>query len=390
MKGSVITTRGGTKQRHGNVTSLLLAILLGAGAGCSYVEISPAVPRNNTEPVYELTGTPPGAGEVPGVMSKPVVDPEDLIEPGDTLGIVVRRGAGEEKYDATVRANGNVTVSFMEVNVKGLSEAEAEARIEEKLSLVIRQPRVQVRIMQKGITRPKSFYVLGEVKAGGKFPLGRRMTLLQAISSSGGHTDLADLTKVVVISKRGETPLIRVANLQMTLVTGDTRADLMLEDNDVVFIPRSAIGDWNTYYNRALLPVMNTLFLTLNATFIGKTLQVLFATPEPTAAQATVPVCWVAATLYGEHAWQTHLLRWYIRGPLSEHWHGRLFANLYSRYGQRVAQVLRRHPGLQAVVRPLFDWLLGQAILAVDAGKAGPLRPRESAVMQTAGPDIRR
>ena len=82
------------KQRGESVLRpLLLIIPLGAWAGCSYVEISPAVPPNNTEPVYELTGPPPGAGERPGAMGKPLVDPEDLIESGDTLGGVVRRGS---------------------------------------------------------------------------------------------------------------------------------------------------------------------------------------------------------------------------------------------------------------------------------------------------------
>lgn len=377
--------RGGALKQRGEsvLRSLLLIIPLGAWAGCSYVEISPAVPPNNTEPVYELTGPPPGTGERPGAMGKPLVDPEDLIESGDTLGVVVRRGAGEEKYDATVRANGNISVSFMEINVKGLSEAEAEARLAEKLSAVIREPRVQVRLLQKGITRPKNFYALGEVKTPGKFPLGRRLTLLQALSTAGGHSDVADLTKVVVISKRGEAPLIRVANLQMTLVSGDTRADLQLEDNDVMFVPRSAIGDWSVYYQKALLPVMNTIFTTLNAVFIGKTLQVLLATPDPGGAQATIPVCWVASTLYGEHAWQTHLLRWYILGPFSEHWHGRLFANLYSRYGQWVAQVLQRHPSLQGIVRPLFDRLLRQAVSA-----AGQERHGEGATRRRGDPPV--
>jgi hypothetical protein len=74
--------------------------------------------------------------------------------------------------------------------------------------------------------------------------------------------------------------------------------------------------------------------------------------------------CWVAVVLYGEHDWQTHLLRWYIVGPLSQHMIGRWFANLYRRYGQQVAWLITQHPTLQGPCRLLFDRLLQNAVVA--------------------------
>lgn len=342
--------------RKFHIRALLLVMLIVAGGGCS--DSPTPLPPKTPSAVYELSVVPTTPVGMPG--SIPAVDPEDLIQPGDVLEVVVRRGAGEEKYAATVRANGLITAAFTDIDVKGLTEAEAEERINKKLSVVIRNPSVQVRLAQKGITRPKNFYLVGEVKTSGKFPLGRRTTLLQAISQGGGYTDIASLDKVVVISRRGETSLIRVANLYQALQTGDMTADLTLEDNDVVFIPRSRMGDWFTYYNKTLLPILNTANIGAGVVFIGKSLQVLFATPEQ--APNIAVTCWVASVLYGEHAWQTQLLRWYITGPFSEHWHGRLFADLYRRYGQQTAAILRRHPGLQVIVKPLFDHLLRQAI----------------------------
>ncbi|MEW6544173.1 MAG: polysaccharide biosynthesis/export family protein [Nitrospirota bacterium] len=305
------------------------------------------------------------------------VDPNDLIDAGDTLEVIVRRGAGEEKYAATVRSNGTITVAFTDVDVKGLTEAESEARLNEKLAAVIRNPRVQVRIAQKGITRPKFFYILGEVKNPGKLPLDRNMTLLQAISAGGGHSEVADMRKVVTISRRGEVPVVRVANLQTVLVSGDLTADIPLEDNDIVFVPRSAIGDWSVYYNKALLPVLNSLLTATNIVFINKVMQDLFAqTTGPGVAVGTT--CWVARVLYGEQAWQTNLLRWYIWGPFAEHWYGRLFGDLYMRYGREVADFLKRHPGAKMLVKPLFDRLLQEAVEAVGQKQASRLAPRAS------------
>jgi protein involved in polysaccharide export with SLBB domain len=294
-------------------------------------------------------------------------DPETIIEPGDTLEIIVRRGAGEEKYVATVLTSGVVTVSFQDINVQGLTEVEAEARVTQELSAVIKNPRVQVRLAQKRPVRPKNFYIFGEVKNAGKYVLERNATLLHALGQSGGYTDVADLDRVVVISRSKEdpeNPVIRVANVQNFLTKGDLRADLPVEDNDVIFVPRSGIGDWNHYYLKAVLPALNSLLLATNAVFIGKTLQTLFITPDPQPAAATVPVCWIARVLYGEQAWQVRVLRWYIWGPFSERWYGRVLADLYLQYGRQVADTLRQHPALQTIVKPLFDRLLDHAVAA--------------------------
>ncbi|MBI4400185.1 MAG: polysaccharide export protein [Nitrospirae bacterium] len=335
--------------------SWLAILVLSGWVGCA--SSTPMLPPPTGE--NERAGGPAQAA----LKQVPAAEPAELLEPGDTLEVIVRRGAGEEKYTASISANGIVTVALMDINVKGLTEAEAEARITEQLMSVIRNPRVQVRLIQKGVTRAKNFYILGEVKGPGKYPLGRRTTILQAIGQGGGYTDVADLEKIIVISRQVDPPQIRVANIQQVLVNGEVSADLQLADDDVVFVPRSGIGDFNHYYTKVAQPILNSILGVVNAVFIGKALEVLFRTPVSPAV--AVP-CWVARVLYGDHAWQTHLLRWYIGGPLAEHWQGRVFANLYVRYGQEVAQLLRDHPSLQILIRPLFNYLLQQALLEVD------------------------
>ena len=310
----------------------------------------------------------------------PTVDPEDLIESGDTLEVVVRRGAGEEKYASTVRANGLITVSFMDINVKGLTEAQAESAVSNKLAGVIRNPRVQIRIAQKVVPRLKNYYVLGEVKTPGRLPLGRNMTLLQALTQAQGYTDVAALDKVVVISRLGEKPSIRVVNLENVLAQGDLKADALVQPNDVIFVPRNKVGDWNVYMLK-MNPVINNILGVANGLFIGKAVEVLFRTPVQTggasAPTATVPAgCWIATVLYGDQTWQVNLLRWYIWGPFSEHWYGHLFADAYMAFGQEVARLLRQYPILQSVARPIFDRLLRQGMGALaEHAQAASLQP---------------
>lgn len=76
------------------------------------------------------------------------------------------------------------------------------------------------------------------------------------------------------------------------------------------------------------------------------------------------PGCWIAMLLYGENAWQTHLLRWYIWGPFSETRFGKAFADMYLKYGERMADWLHGRLWAQAMIRPFFDALLSCALRA--------------------------
>jgi hypothetical protein len=140
-------------------------------------------------------------------------------------------------------------------------------------------------------------------------------------------------------------------------------ADFLVADEDVIFIPRSGIGDFSFYYTKVIGPVLTSVIGVVNGVFIGKALEVLFRTPVNT--NVAIP-CWVASVLYGDHAWQTHVLRWYVSGPLRQSKGGRVFTGVYLRYGQQAARFLKRHPSARVLVKPLFDYLLRQAVRAVD------------------------
>ena len=173
---------------------------------------------------------------------------------------------------------------------------------------------------------------------------------------------MGDLEKVIVISRQGETPQVRLANLRSVLVNGEMTADLPVADEDVIFVPRTGIGDFNFYYTKIINPVLTSVVGVINGIFIGKSLELLFR--QEVTTSVAIP-CWVASVLYGEHAWQTQALRWYVSGPLRESKGGRIFTGVYRRYGQQAARFLKRHPSAQVVVKPLFDYLLRQAVRAV-------------------------
>jgi polysaccharide export outer membrane protein len=197
---------------------------------------------------------PPSAIAPPGTPLPPLpkgdlyadetaVSADATIDPGDTLDIVIRRGAGEEKYSNVVQETGMVAVSFLEVDVRGQTAAQAEESITDAVAPYMKNPRVQVLLKKKNL-RLKRFFVFGDVKKPGHFPLGRNMTVLQAIAQAETYNDTALLDEIRVI--RGgdlNNPKILMADVSRVLTYGDLSRNLSIQENDIVFVPRERLGD---------------------------------------------------------------------------------------------------------------------------------------------------
>ena len=159
--------------------------LLGAGAilvvaflGC-HNPISSSLPPSAISPPG--TAIPPlPKGDV--YADETVPTSETPIETGDTLEVMIRRGAGEEKFVSVVQENGKISVGFMEVDVRGVTGALAEARVQEAAVPYMRQPHVQV-LLKKKVLKVKRVFVFGDVKKPGMVPMQRHMTVLQALAA---------------------------------------------------------------------------------------------------------------------------------------------------------------------------------------------------------------
>lgn len=168
---------------------------------------------------------------------------ETPIETGDTLEVVIRRGAGEEKFSSVVRENGKISVGFMEVDVAGLTAAVAEARVQEAAMPYMRQPRVQV-LLKKKVLKVKRVFVFGDVKKPGMVPMPRHMTVLQALAAADTYQETALMEEVRVIRSGDQgKPYILMADLARAFTYGDLSRNVSLEENDIIFVPREHLGD---------------------------------------------------------------------------------------------------------------------------------------------------
>ena len=174
------------------------AVLLGVGLlvmpGCRNPAQSSLPPSAINVEAHALPPMP--KGDVYADEAVPTA--ETPIESGDTLDIVIRRGAGEEKFTSVVRENGVIGASFLEVTVGGLTAQQAESRIQEQVLPFMRNPRVQVALKKKSL-KVKRVFVFGDVRKPGPVPMPRNMTVLQAVAAVENFNETALLEEIRVI-----------------------------------------------------------------------------------------------------------------------------------------------------------------------------------------------
>ena len=182
---------------------------------------------------------------------------ETPIETGDTLEVVIRRGAGEEKFTNVVRENGKISVGFMEVDVGSVTAAVAEGRVREAALPYMRQPSVQV-LLKKKVLKVKRVFVFGDVKKPGMIPMQRHMTVLQAIAAADMYQESALMEEVRVI-RGGDLakPHILMADLARAFTYGDMTRNISLEENDIIFVPREHLGDASEA-GKIIMPIISS------------------------------------------------------------------------------------------------------------------------------------
>jgi len=108
--------------------------------------------------------------------------------------------------------------------LSGLTTAEAELAVEN--SYIDKQIFKQINVVI--VAESEEFYVRGEVRLPGKYPLTPGMTLLRAVVAAGGYTEFANPRKITV--KRGDK-----------VDTYDTKRIESLQDQDPVIDPDDII-----------------------------------------------------------------------------------------------------------------------------------------------------
>lgn len=181
------------------------------------------------------------AGEL-GATSVAADDQNHILEAGDRVRIKIYP---EDQYikggEMDVSSEGNITLSLVgKVPVAGLNLVDAErelARIIDADYLV--NPEVVVEL----ISAKKTVYnisILGQVKKPGSYEIETskpELFLLEAISTAGGFSDVANIKKIKIMRKEDGKNKIIHANAES--IIGGKDPDVLLKEGDVVHVSES-------------------------------------------------------------------------------------------------------------------------------------------------------
>ena len=182
-----------------------------------------AAARNNAPPAAESKAAP-----------APANDPAYLIGAEDVLDINVWKEPDVSRV-VPVRPDGRISLPLInDVQAAGLSPQQLAATLTEKPENYLNGPQVTVIVTAMNSQR---IFVVGEVLRAGAFPMLPGMTVLQALSSSGGFTTFADVKKIHVVRLRDGKQIDLPFNYRDVLKGEKPEQNIKLEPGDTIVVP---------------------------------------------------------------------------------------------------------------------------------------------------------
>jgi polysaccharide export outer membrane protein len=167
--------------------------------------------------------------------------------------------SGEKLIDAVTKAGGLLYINDI---LGGRSVANLKAsylsRNGKKLDVDFYRLLRQGDMTQNVLLKPGDFIyfaesdvdniiVLGEVENPTIIPYTRDISVVEAISRSGGFTDQAQKGKVIVLRNSGEDTEVMKIDLESVLLGKEKQKNLWLKAGDIIFVPEQGMSEYGRY-----------------------------------------------------------------------------------------------------------------------------------------------
>ncbi len=139
--------------------------------------------------------------------------------------------------ELTVSPDGAITFPYIgKVVVKGLTLMQIQENIQTRLSEYMKYPVVTVSLRE---SRSRMFFVYGEVKQPGAYPIQQNMSVLRAVSMAGGFTPVAATNEVKILrSKPDQSGNMTLTTDVSAVMQGKTQNDIKVEAGDVITVSK--------------------------------------------------------------------------------------------------------------------------------------------------------
>jgi polysaccharide export outer membrane protein len=153
----------------------------------------------------------------------------EVLRRGDGILVYLMNIPRPQEIREEVDEVGAVTLPLIgQIHVTGLRTSQAEDAIKDAYISGGFYRKIDVIVMADAGT----YYVRGEVKRPGSFPLSGDITLIQAVATAGGYTDFARRSRIKVISGS------RDITFDGDRIEDGDEPDPLIKANDTIIVPR--------------------------------------------------------------------------------------------------------------------------------------------------------
>jgi polysaccharide export outer membrane protein len=167
----------------------------------------------------------------------PAVD-DNVLGPNDVFAVRVF-GEADMSADYRVAPDGTIDFPYIgRVRVQGLTPPQVADRLQTELHdrQILRQPQVSIFVRE---INSRTISILGQVQHPGTFPFLQNMNIVQAITTAGGFTPLAN-QHAVRLTRRIRNGGTRTYELPVDAIAEGRAATVLLAPGDVIFVPERA------------------------------------------------------------------------------------------------------------------------------------------------------
>lgn len=134
-----------------------------------------------------------------------------------------------------VAADGTATLPLTgPVPAAGYTCEQLQAELTRRLATFTRSPNVTVRVAD---ARSRVYYVLGEVRKPGSFPLRSGEVLSQGLAEAGGLSEFAAPQAIRLVRRSGAKDIQMTINYNRVLSGKDITGDVPLQAGDTITVP---------------------------------------------------------------------------------------------------------------------------------------------------------
>jgi polysaccharide export outer membrane protein len=181
---------------------------------------------------------------------------EYYISPGDKIEVFVWQNPDLTR-EVTIRDDGKLSYPLVgTLKAEGLTIDQLQDEIKTRLSEYIKAPQVTIYVKEAA---GKKIVILGQVNYPGVYTFNGTLDVIEAIAMAGDFTPDGRRESIMIISDNlTSKPKVRKLNALAALRNGMATKNALLNPNDVVYVPRSTIADFNKFLSD-IGPTINTL-----------------------------------------------------------------------------------------------------------------------------------